>query len=134
VREIDRPAWLDAIADINSVPEQRQGRPLDENSPLLASGGRGHARCYGAFDQAGRLVAYCTVAFFGNFATAEELVGYKSRDGVMYLMLTEIICQLIDEGKLEYFMYDAFLGARAGARKFKRRLGFQPYRVRYLLA
>jgi hypothetical protein len=134
VREIDRRAHLDAIADINRFPEQRQGRPLDPASPLLAGGDHGHLRCYGAFDKLGRLVAYCHVGFFGNFAAAEELVGYKNRDGVMYLMLTEIICQLIDEGKLEYFMYDAFLGARAGARKFKRRLGFEPYRVRYRLA
>ncbi|MFL6672679.1 MAG: hypothetical protein ACJ8LG_05220 [Massilia sp.] len=134
VREIDRLAHLDEIAHINQSPEQRQGRPLSHASPLLALGDPRHLRCYGTFNQHGRLVAYCHVGFFGNFATAEELAGYKNRDGVMYLMLTEIICQLIEEGKLEYFMYDAFLGARAGARKFKRRLGFQAYRVRYMLA
>jgi hypothetical protein len=67
-------------------------------------------------------------------ASADELVAYKNRDGVMYLMLTGIVCQLIEESGIDYFMYDSFLDAKAGQRKFKRRLGFRPYRVRYDLA
>jgi hypothetical protein len=49
-------------------------------------------------------------------------------------MLAGIVCQLIEESGIDYFMYDSFLEAKAGQRKFKRRLGFRPYRVRYDLA
>jgi hypothetical protein len=51
----------------------------------------------------------------------------------MYLLLIEIICKLIEDSQVQYFMYDTFLGAREGLRNFKRRLGFQPYHVRYFL-
>jgi hypothetical protein len=30
-------------------------------------------------------------------------------------------------------MYDTYLGALPGLREFKRKLGFQPYRIRYAL-
>jgi hypothetical protein len=51
----------------------------------------------------------------------------------MYLLLLEIICRLIEEREVDYFMYDTFLGAQPGLRDFKRRVGFRPYRARYEL-
>ncbi len=52
----------------------------------------------------------------------------------MYLLLVDIICLLIKENQVEYFMYDTFLGAQPGLRHFKQRIGFAPYRVSYSIA
>ncbi|TFW28460.1 hypothetical protein [Massilia horti] len=134
-RAIDRDRYHDEIANINQLPDQlRQGRPLDMS--WLQPAGDVTSPCavsFGAFNQYHELVAYCTVGVFGNFASVEELIGYKNRDGVMYLLLTEIICELLAAGTVQYFMYGSFVSASAGKRKFKRRLGFVPYRVRYAL-
>jgi hypothetical protein len=129
LRQIDRASHLADIEQMNVASRQRQPSTLTD--PYGASE---RCRCYGAFDAGGRLVAYCNVGLYGNFASADELAAYKNRDGVLYLMLTGIVCELIEERGVDYFMYDSFFGAKAGQRKFKRRLGFRPYRVRYELA
>ncbi len=134
-RPIDRNAHVDAIYAINHSAAERQGRPMDpeyqvrqthyeEGPPFL---------CYGVFNSEGTLVAYCNIGIFGNFASTDRLLGLKNNDGTMYLLLAEIICSLIREGKVHYFMYDTFLGAQPGLKNFKRRVGFAPYRVRYVL-
>jgi hypothetical protein len=136
LREINRNDHVEEIYQINTSSPTRQGRPMDRHylEKKLHYDEQPHFRCFGAFNAQGKLVAYCNVGFYGNFAATDQLLGYKNRDGVMYLLLMEIICRLIEEGKLEYFMYDTFLGAQAGLRDFKRRIGFRPYRVRYDLA
>ena len=136
LREIDRNDYIDEIHMINTSSDIRQGRPMDsayrEKKQYYEP--QPHFQCYGAFNAEGKLVAYCNVAFFGNFAATDQLLGYKNGDGVMYLLLAEVICRLIDERKVDYFMYDTFLGAQPGLRDFKRRVGFRPYRIRYALA
>jgi hypothetical protein len=134
--EIDRNAYVDDIHAINTSVTERQGRPMDpayfekparyDNKPNF--------RYFGILNAEKRLVAYCNIATYGNFAATDRLLGYKNNDGTMYLLLVEIICRLIDDGQVQYFMYDTFLGAQEGLRNFKRRLGFQPYRVRYSLS
>jgi hypothetical protein len=134
--EIDQNAFIDDIHAINTSITERQGRPMDpayfekpqhyEKKP--------HFRYFGIINQRGMLVAYCNIATYGNFAATDRLLGYKNNDGTMYLLLVEIICQLIDDSQVQYFMYDTFLGAQEGLRNFKRRLGFQPYRIRYSIS
>jgi hypothetical protein len=135
LREIDRNDYVDEIHAINTSSDMRQGRPMDSCylEKKLRYEQQPHCKCYGAFNADKRLVAYCNVCIFGNFAATDQLLGYKNGDGVMYLLLMEIICELIDDGRLDYFMYDTFLGAQPGLRDFKRRIGFRPYRVRYAL-
>lgn len=136
VREIDRNQFIDAIHDINVSVPVRQGRPMDHQYHVkqMRYDQPGHVVTYGVCDPHGRLVAYCVVGLYGNFAATEQLLGYKTSHGIMYLLLSEIICQLIALHRLEFFMYDTFLGARPGLRDFKRRTGFRPYRARYLTA
>lgn len=78
-------------------------------------------------------MGYCCFSIFGNFAATDRLLGIKTTDGIMYLLLLEIICKLIDKSQLDFFMYDTFLGAQPGLHSFKRRIGFQPYRVSYAI-
>lgn len=134
LRRIDRNAHLDEIHAIHTSCDQRQGRPIDgAYLRMLPYPEQPHCACYGAFDAGGRLAAYCNVARFGNFSATDQLMGYKNGDGAMYLLLAHIICELIEERRVAWFMYDSYLGALPGLRDFKRRLGFRPYRARYSL-
>lgn len=134
-RLIDRNSHVDAIHEINISSVVRQGRPMD---PLyvekqLHFQTLAHFRYYGVFNQQEQLVGYCNVGDFGNFAAIDRVIGYKNGDGAMYLLIMEIAFQLITEQKLDYLMYDTLFGAQPGLRKFKQRLGFQPYRAKYAI-
>jgi hypothetical protein len=136
VRRIDRNEHVDDIHAIHTSSTERQGRPMDSNylERKEAYEDQAHFECLGVFDADDRLAAYCSMARYGNFVATDQLMGYKNQDGVMYLLLSTIICRLIEEGDVDWFMYDTFLGAKTGLRDFKRRVGLQPYRVRYTLA
>ena len=133
--EIDQNSYIEDIHAINISVTERQGRPMDpaylEKPAFYVK--KPHFRYFGILNATGTLVAYCNIATYGNFSATDRLLGYKNNDGVMYLLLVEIICRLIDDHQVQYFMYDTFLGAQEGLRNFKRRLGFQPYRVRYFM-
>ena len=130
---IDRNRYIDDIHAINTSLAERQGRPMDPgyHDKQLHYQDQPCFRYYGVLDAQGRLVAYCNVGIYGDFAATDRLLGYRRSDGAMYLLLTEIACQLIAEGQVRYLMYDTFLGAQPGLREFKRKLGFRPYRIRY---
>ena len=133
VAEIDRNDYIEDIHSINTSLDERQGRPMD---PAYADKtehyeAEDNFRYYGVLDKKGRLVAYCDVGIYGDFAATDRLLGYRNTDGVMYLLLAHIACRLIDDGRLRYFMYDTYLGALPGLRRFKQKLGFQPYRIRF---
>jgi len=78
-------------------------------------------------------MAYGELGFYGNFASFTRVIGVRNNDGVMHLMVTEIICQLIEGRNYQYLMYDTYFGASPGLKTFKKMLGFQPYRAKYSL-
>lgn len=133
VHEIDRNNYVEDIYQINISAESRQGRTMDQ--PYLvreaAFTDYPHCRYFGVLNNKGKLMGYCNVQILGNFAATDKLLGYKNSDGLMYLLLLEITCRLIEEGKVNFLMYDTYLGAQPGLRNFKRKLGFLPYRIRY---
>ena len=133
LRRIDRNEHLDEIHAIHTSVPERQGRPMDQAYLMrkAAYPREPHCECHGAFDAEGRLAAYCNFALYGNFAATDQLMGYKNNDGAMYMLLSDIICRLIEERRVNWFMYDTWFGAQHGLREFKRRVGFQPYRARY---
>ena len=135
VRRINRNDHVAEIYRINISAESRQGRPMDRKYQQLQTryDDSEPLQSYGVFNADGILMGYCCFGVYGNFAATDRLLGMKSTDGIMYLLFLEIICTLIDQSQLEYFMYDTFLGAQPGLRSFKRRIGFQPYRVSYTL-
>lgn len=136
LRRIDRNEHIDEIHAIHTSCAQRQGRPMAPHYRIRKDvyDDAPHLECYGVFDARGRLSAYCSIGRYGNFVATDQLMGYKNQDGIMYLLLLKIICRLIEERDVDYFMYDTFLGAQPGLRDFKRRVGFSPYRARYELA
>ena len=135
VTEIDRNRHVDAIHDINVSQELRQGRLMDARyqQKQLLFDVLANFDYYGVLAPDGKLMAYATIGRYGNFSSFSQLMGYRNNDGIMHLMVSEIIARLIDEGHAEYVMYDTFFGALPGLQQFKTILGFQPYRARYSL-
>ena len=137
--QIDRNDHIDAIHDINTSLESRQGRPMDASyrEKKLHYETQSHYRYFGVFNREGKLMAYCNIGRFGNFAAFSQLMGYRNNDGVMHLLVTDIVNLLLMELQAghgpEFLMYDTFFGAQPGLRQFKTMLGFTPYRARYSL-
>jgi hypothetical protein len=137
--QIDRNDHIDAIHAINTSIADRQGRPMDASyrDKKYRFERQSHYRHFGVFSQYGKLMAYCNVGRYGNFVTLSQLLGYRNNDGVMHLMVSDIVSLLLTElragGGPEFVMYDTFFGARPGLRQFKTMLGFSPYRARYSL-
>ncbi|MCC2956191.1 hypothetical protein LK542_11245 [Massilia sp. IC2-477] len=135
VRDIDRNAYVDDIHDINTSLDTRQGRPLDRKyfEKQERFDNQDHFRYWGVLNAQGKLVAYATLGIYGNFASFSQMMGIRNNDGIMHLLLSEAVCQLIDAGQVRYIMYDTFFGAQPGLRHFKTILGFRPYRASYTL-
>jgi hypothetical protein len=133
--EIDRNRHVDDIHAINTSVENRQGRPMDlaYQEKTLHFEALQHFRYYGILSPDGQLMAYANLGFYGNFGAFSQLIGHRNNDGIMHLLIVEIVCQLIEQGQLQYLMYDTFFGAQPGMQQFKKILGFKPYRAKYSL-
>ncbi|HZF70595.1 hypothetical protein [Sulfuricurvum sp.] len=135
VSQIERNSYLNDIFDINTSMPERQGKKM--SSPYCQKSERlddkENYKYFGVIDADGKLRSYCYIGYYGNFAIVSQLLGHKKylNDGIMYLMMSEIICELIKEQKVPYLMYDTFYGAGEGLQMFKKKLGFAPYRVKW---
>jgi hypothetical protein len=133
VVEIDRNHYIDQIHEINNSVEVRQGRPMDAayRTKVTHFPKEKNYTYIGVLNPAGKLVSYADVGLYGNFVAMDRLLGLRNNDGVMHLMVTEIVSRLIEERKARYLMYDTCFGASEGLLKFKTMLGFTPHRVKY---
>lgn len=133
--EIDRNRFVDDIHAINSALDVRQGRPMDDKylEKVTYFEPQPHFEYYGVLDDGGRLVAYGNIGRYGNFSAFSQLMGLRNNDGIMHLLVVDIVTRLIERRSVHYVMYDTFFGAQPGLRQFKRSVGFEPYRARYSL-
>lgn len=130
---IERNDHIDEIHAINTSLDQRQGRPMDANYLHKVSSYERlpHYDYYGVLNDDGRLVAYGNIACYGNFSAFSQLMGLRNNDGIMHLLVVEIVTRLLEKRRVRYVMYDTFFGAKPGLQQFKRILGFEPYHVKY---
>ncbi|MVW60544.1 hypothetical protein GPY61_11435 [Massilia sp. NEAU-DD11] len=135
VVEIDRNVFVEDIHEINTSLDQRQGRPMADayRQKQTHFSPKKNYKYFGVLNSAGKLTAYSDIGFFGNFVAFDRLLGLRNNDGAMHLMVTEIICRMIESHAYGYLMYDTFFGASPGLRTFKTMLGFEPYRAKYSL-
>lgn len=133
--EIDRNRYVDAIHRINTALEERQGRPMDRAycDKQMHFDALAHFKYFGMFNADGQLVAYANLGVYGNFAAFSQIIGVRNNDGLMHLLMVDIVSQLIEQGSVRYLMYDTFFGAHPGMQTFKKILGFRPYRAKYSL-
>ena len=136
--KINRNDYIDDIYEINTSTEQRQGKPMGEGYLQKVNSYKNEAnyRYFGVVNSENRLVAYCNIAFYGEFALIVTLLGHKNylNDGIMYLMIVEFNKIMFEEYKqkgYKYIMYDTFFGASEGLKRFKKRLKYQPYKVKW---
>ncbi len=133
--EIDRNEHVDAIHAINTSLDERQGRPMDRKyrEKTARFERQDHFDYYGVFNAEGRLVAYANIGRYGNFSAFSQLIGIRNNDGIMHLLMVDIVSRLLERKQVRYVMYDTFFGAQPGLQQFKRILGYQPFRVKYSL-
>jgi len=137
-QEIDRNEYVDDIYEINISAKVRQGKEmsssyLDKKEHFCNDL---NYRYFGVIDEGGILVSYCNIGFYGEFSLVVTLLGHKKylNDGIMYLMMLEVNKLMFTEYKskgYKYIMYDTFFGASDGLKKFKTKLGFKPYKVKW---
>lgn len=134
-REIDRNAHIDEIHAINTSLDSRQGRAMDAHylEKITHFKSLDHYNYYGILNADGGLVAYANIGRLGNFSALSQLIGLRNNDGIMHLLIVEIVCRLIEQKRVRYVMYDTYFGALPGMQQFKRVLGFEPYRAKYSL-
>lgn len=136
--EIDRNQYIEDIYSINMSAEQRQGRQmaahyLEKRDSYVDE----PAYRYFGIIRDNQLFAYCYIGFFGEFVLVNTLLGHKKylNDGIMYLMMIELNKLVFEEYKdlgYRYIMYDTFFGASEGLKKFKNKLGYKAYKVKWL--
>jgi hypothetical protein len=135
VVEIDRNDYIDDIYEINTSQQIRQGLPMDADylEKKTHYPRDANFKYYGVLNSSGKLMAYGDLGFYGNFASFNRVIGVRNNDGMMHLLVTEIVCRLIESGACDYLMYDTYFGASPGMKTFKEMLGFHPYRAKYFM-
>lgn len=130
---IDRNDHIDALHEINTSLDERQGRQMDDayRQKQTRYSPEKNYQYFGVFNSDGKLMAYSNLGVYGNFVAFDRLMGMRNNDGMMHLMLTEIVCRMIEHQRYGYLMYDTYFGASPGLQTFKKMLGFKPYRVKY---
>lgn len=132
---IERNDHVDDIHAINTSLDTRQGRPMDARytAKVTRFVRQAHFDYYGVLDPDGRLVAYGNIGRYGNFSAFSQLMGVRNNDGIMHLLVADIVARLIADKRVRYVMYDTFFGAQPGMQQFKRILGFAPFHAKYSL-
>lgn len=133
VVQIDKNDYIDDIHDVNTSLSVRQGRTMDGMylDKVTHYPRDRNFSYYGVLNAAGKLVAYGDLGLYGNFLAFNRVLGIRNNDGLMHLMVSEIISQWIAERSCRYLMYDTYFGASTGLQGFKKMLGFEPYRAKY---
>lgn len=140
---VDPLARLDDILAVHrSIPE-RQGRPMDSSyldPAALRDYFTTREKVFAVLDANGTLKAYAEVLVVGEVAILNRLMGHGDalENGVMYLCISEAVLELSqrrrESGQPVWLSYDTFFGGSPGLRYFKERLGFRPYKVRWVWA
>lgn len=126
------------ILAINRSAPTRQGRSIWEDFSAeddVYTYCERPLNCNGVFDSDGRLRGYIQWANAGEAVVFCRLMGHAADlgAGIMFLLLAEIVRQAITlsrhPGGPRWLQYSMYWDGTDGMRRFKRELGFRPYRV-----
>ena len=141
---IDYNAHIDDATAILRSADVRQGRPMPAsffsrpapsvNNPPSRSAL--HDYPYFGILREGRLYAFAGCLIAGDLCSIEVIYGHAEHqaDGVVPMMIigiAEWIAQRHPDVK--YYSYGTYYGASETMQRFKRKFGFMPHRVRWLL-
>jgi hypothetical protein len=132
---INKNDHVEEIDAINTSAPVRQGQPMEEEYINFKARFPVEKNWLylGIKNDQGRLVAYLDINCVGELAYVGPILGHAAflKDGIMYLLFAEAVRVLMDEKSVRYFMYDTYFGGTDGLRLFKKRIGFQPFHVRW---
>lgn len=139
--EIRREEHDDAIFEINTSLERRQGRPMSAGYrerthflPLPEYPCDRHAiSTYGVLDERHTLVAYLWLYRAGELALVSSILGHGEHlvNDVMYLLFQGVVARQAHLGG--FFVYNRADSGTEGLRYFKSKLGFEPTEVEWAL-
>ena len=135
---------LDEITQILRSAATRQGRPMPErllrdtarperNPPSRSSM---HDYPYFGVTRDGQLYAYAGCLVAGELCQIQTIYGHADYqpDGIIPMLITSIAdCLIRDYPEVKYYSFGSYFGAHETMRRFKRKFGFQPYKVRWIL-
>jgi hypothetical protein len=134
--------WLENIRDIHLSTDVRQG-PVREDvlkGPTAISdppsNSNLHDYPYFGVIKEGRCAAYASCLVAGEMISIGNIFGHADfmSDGVVPLLISEIVQYTKQKyPKVRYFVYDKYYGAGETARRFKKKFGFLPHRVKWAL-
>lgn len=137
--KIERNDYIEDIHEINISSLIRQGHSMSKSYLTKIDQYKNviNYMYFGVVDSNDKLLAYCNIGFYGEFILVVTLLGHKKflNDGIMYLMMVELNKLMFTNYKnsgYKYIMYDTFFGASDGLKKFKEKLGYKAYKVKWL--
>ncbi|MGQ9661190.1 MAG: hypothetical protein ACUVWX_02495 [Kiritimatiellia bacterium] len=83
-----------------------------------------------------KLLAYAGCLVAGEACMIEQIYGHAAHesDGVVPMLIISIVGYVLEHYPcVRYYVFDTFLGATPTMRRFKRKFGFRPYKVKWLL-
>lgn len=141
---IDYNACLDDIGAIRRSATVRQGEMPPEYlngtpAPCLNPPSRTDVHDYPYFGVArdGHLWSYAGCLISGELCMIEHIIGHADRqpDGVVPMLIIGVAERVLQQHpKVKYYGYGSYFGASESMRRFKRKFGFEPHRVKWILS
>jgi hypothetical protein len=131
------------IAEIHKSANVRQGPVPDEwlkgrvsSCANPVSRTNTHDYVYFGVLRDDRLVAFAGCFVCGEIAMIENLLGHADclSDGIVPLLLSGMVGELVGRyPSVRYYAYGTYYGGGVSLRRFKKKFGFEPHRVRWVL-
>lgn len=142
-KRIEYNDYLDDIYDIIHSTDIRQGEMRVNNSDnyMIPNNDPKSNTTYHDYPYFGvllnnKLVAIGSCLIAGEYAELTTVYGNVKYQqlGIVPFMVINAVRMLIEEyTNVKYFGYDTYFGARVGMRRFKRKMLFSPFKVRWIL-
>ncbi|NMP16186.1 hypothetical protein [Thalassotalea sp. Y01] len=143
-RPINFNEHLDDIWDIRKSAKVRQGKmPADfisqrpHERTIHNSNNEYHDYCYyGVFDEDQKLVAYAGFLIAGQLCMLEHIYGHADvqKLGVVPQLIIDAYQDITERHpQVNFYAYGSFFGASDNLKRFKKKMGFKPYRVDWQL-
>jgi len=141
--KIDYNLYLDDVTEIRQSADVRQGALPEEFLKKSAERcdnppSRTTVHDYPFFGvlKGGKLLAYANCLVCGEVCLLEHIYGHARfmSDGIVPMLVCGIAEYVLDQHeKVRYFAYGTYFGASKTMRRFKRKFGFAPHRVTWIL-
>lgn len=141
---IDCNEHLDDLTAIRRSTRTRQGRPMPESffsrdtAPINDPSSRSTLHDYPYFGilREGKVYAFASCLIAGDLCSIETIYGHADHqaDGIVPMLIIAMAEYVIRQyPQVKYYSYGTYFGATETMQRFKRKFGFIPHRVRWIL-